>query len=170
MPETDQVRIARITSKQAILVALITSLAGLLGAAIQKYGFGESAAPVVDIQQDEVRFRGIEFDGSTDVQRYRVVMNVDGVPYSYPGRSVWKKVGPKVPDQGFPLRADRREHTVGIEVFAETADGETLALITEQDKTLDAGSGVTNLRVVRRDDIERAGSAMATVQIEITML
>lgn len=164
MADTDQVAIARISAKQAIIVALITSMAGLLGAGIQKYGFDTaSAAPV----QDEVRFRGIEFHGAPAVKRYRVVIDVDGTPYSYPGRSVWKDAGPKISELSFPLKAGVSKHSVGIEIFAEAVTGEELVGITDQDKVIEAGSGMVNLRVLKRGGLSRAVGAFATVQLEI---
>jgi len=164
MVDTEQIKIAKISSKQAVLIALITSLAGLFGAVIQKYGFDSSTQSVL---QEEVRFRGIEFHRQPAVSRYRVVIDVDGVPYSYPGRSVWKEVGPKISEQSFPLKVGNKEHSVGIELFVETNDGESLVAISEQDKTVTASNSVVNLRVLKRGGLSRAGNAFATVQLEI---
>jgi hypothetical protein len=169
MAEPEKIRIAKITATQAIVVALITALAGVLGVGIQKYGFGGSDADSPS-RQDAIRFHGIEFHVQEEVKRYRVVLDVDGIPYSYPGRSVWKDVGPKTPEQAFPLKAGRSEHSVGLEVFYETVTGGQFQAITEQDKTLSGDSGITNLRVFRRTGASRGGSAVATVQVEITKL
>lgn len=164
MADTDQVTIARISAKQAIMVALITSLAGLVGAAIQKYGFDTASQTVA---QHEVQFRGIEFHGSPEVKRYRVVIDVDGIPYSYPGRSVWKDAGPKISELSFPLKVGISKHSVGIEIFAESVDGEELLGITDQDKDITPDSGIVNLRVLKRGGLSRAVGAFATVQLEI---
>lgn len=170
MSDPEKVQIAKITARQAMVVALITALAGVSGVALQRYGLAKDQPKLEAPRQDAVRFDGIEFQEPDAIKRYRVVLSVDGIPYSYPGKTVWKDFGPKTPELMFPLKAGASEHNVEIILHCETQSGESIEAMTEQGKALSVDSGIANLRVFRKLSESRAGAAMATVQVEIRKL
>jgi len=170
MSDPEKVQIARITARQAMVVALITALAGVSGVALQRYGLGGNQPRLEALQQDAVRFDGIEFQRPDTIKRYRVVLDVDGFPYSCPGRKVWTDVGLKPPEQMFPLKVGDSEHDVDIILHCETQSGESIEAATEQGKALTVDSGIANLPVALNLDGPRAGPVMATVRVEIRRL
>jgi hypothetical protein len=170
MSDPEKVQIARITARQAMVVALITALAGVFGVALQRYGLAEPQPKPEAPQQDAVRFDGIEFQDPDAIKRYRVVLNVDGFPYSYPGNRVWHDVGLKAPEQMFPLKVGASKHIVLIKLRCETESGESIEAETEKGQALSVDSGIANLPVSLNLDGLRAGPVMATVRVEIRRL
>ena len=67
--------------------------------------------------QHWIKFTGIEFDSGVPATFYRVIMEVDGVEYSYPGHGVWHPNRPKFPDQRFPLKIGTHEPTVRCKIY-----------------------------------------------------
>ena len=112
-PITKEERVAKITARQAIVVALITAAAGLIGAAIQKVSSTTNTA----VQQKWLKIRGVELEGFSKDSRVRVVIYVNGIALSYPSRAIWIKVGPQMSEEEFPLPIDTDKYKISFELF-----------------------------------------------------
>jgi hypothetical protein len=117
--------------------------------------------------QDWLRLRAIEFDSAADVERYRVVMRGDGVPYSYPGHAVWKANDPKVPEQDFPLRTDVVEHQFEFDLFLLDQNGSELHAVGQQATTPRAGQHEGSYQVFLLGGATRSGQPLATLRYEV---
>jgi hypothetical protein len=116
---------ARITARQAIIVAIITSMAGVLGAAIG-YFANKSSSPAPSspapsvlhrVSIDSVRF---DEDGPYAV---RIVADVNGQAYSYPSRAVWADIGPTMAKEEFPL-LPAQEYRIHFSAYLRLPNGE----------------------------------------------
>ncbi len=78
-------------------------------------------------QQKWIRVTGIDTNQAPAITKYRVVMKVDGVPYSYPGHKPWKDVTRDIRAQDFPL-IDSEEYGVEFElIYLSTSSKENTA-------------------------------------------
>lgn len=88
------VEVAKITALQAVVVAIITTVAG---AAV-----GYVGKPSSQITPSQ---RWIVIDGA-ESQIYpfvRIVATINGVHFSYPSNAVWAGIGPSMPKERFPI-------------------------------------------------------------------
>lgn len=119
--EATDVRIANISARQAILVALITAIAGLIGSFIS-YSQGLRHSP-------SHRYLKIaSLDSRFTKGAVRIVADVNGQPYSYPSRAVWADLGHEQPSEAFLLPPDQSEIIVHFSAFFRDASGEVRQL------------------------------------------
>jgi hypothetical protein len=118
--------------------------------------------------QDSIQLRHVEFNLEEDVERYRLVMEVDGIPHSYPGKTVWKMHGPKFPEQSFPLVAGRKSHTVSLRLFIRKKDGSIVSAYSENSKIMTRDSGVQTFGLLKESNtFSRAGASSAHIKVEV---
>lgn len=119
-PDNPTLEVARITARQAIVVALITSLAGVVGAVIGYFANQHG-------QSTPVAFHRISFDGVTFPEQgayaVRLVADVNGQAYSYPSRTVWADLGPTMPKEEFPL-LPAAEYRVHFQAYLRLPNGD----------------------------------------------
>jgi hypothetical protein len=128
-PKKDSaVQVASVTAKQAIIVALITSLAGLAGAYI-----ANQRKPVDSVER-RIKIDSIDALAAGAV---RVVIEVNGQAYSYPSRAVWEAVGQHISQETFPLPPGLSTFSVHVSAyFLSAAGGETTLFQTQEVKSI----------------------------------
>jgi hypothetical protein len=89
------IAVAKITAIQAVLVALITAMGGVLGFLIA--GSGK------DVPQQSQYWLDLHKIEGPRGAAVRVEISVNGVMYAYPARGVWAAVGPDMSPQSMPL-------------------------------------------------------------------
>jgi hypothetical protein len=94
--ESSNIAIARLTAIQAIVVALITAGAGVATV----YLAGGTLSASADVVQRWITIENIESD---DHKLIRLVIQVNGVNYSYPSNTVWAEIGLGKSQERFPL-------------------------------------------------------------------
>jgi hypothetical protein len=113
--QTREERVARITAKQGIAVAVITAIAGMAGAGIQKITLPESDSqhgPLLTIKSVEVQ--------DHKRRRIRVIAEADGNSFSVPSRAVWLDTGEPLSPETFPLPREPKAHTIWFSVLEES--------------------------------------------------
>lgn len=105
-----QIKVARISALQAILVALITTLGGLVGG----LAIGRSSAGSGPARQHWLVIEGVH---QTKVPFIRVVATVNGLHFSYPSRAVWAEVNPGMSKERFPLPINADSFLVSFTAF-----------------------------------------------------
>jgi hypothetical protein len=115
MAEHRDLQVARISARQAIIVASITAMAGLAGGYLAR----PPSAP--DGRQYRLHIVRINTDGAEAA--VRIVVDVDGQAYSYPSRALWADVVPNMSSEDFPLPAGKSEYRVRFSAFVRRADG-----------------------------------------------
>ena len=108
------VRVASITAKQAIIVALITAAAGLAGAYVAQHGTPSAAV------NRSVKVTAVD---SPDPGAIRVVIEVNGQAYSYPSRVLWADVSDHMSQESFPVPSDALTYSVHISAYFRDANG-----------------------------------------------
>jgi hypothetical protein len=127
-PKVDNsLNIAHITARQAIIVALITSVAGLLGAYIA------NQQKKTDTTEHRIKFNAVQARESGAV---RVVFEINGQPYSYPSRVVWADVSQQMSTESFPLPNGLRSFSIHVfAYFRNDAGGSVHRFETQEVKT-----------------------------------
>lgn len=149
-----EVQVAKISSRQAIVVALITSVAGIAGAfiGIAFKGSGtikkdvpniiqqakttpettqadpKSTKPDPNVGVHRISIEGVDYPCPGSARRtcaVRVVAEVNGQAYSYPSRSVWADIGREMSKEQFPL-VSSPEYAVNIRVFVRYPSGKVV--------------------------------------------
>ncbi len=105
--DNTQVRVAKITAFQAIIVALITVVGGGIGYFAGTSGPGEAAAT----PQRWLVIQGVEGPPGVSV---RIVASVNSIIYAYPADVPYTKIGPNMAEQKLPLPSDADEYTIGF--------------------------------------------------------
>jgi hypothetical protein len=130
LPKTsERERLARLSARQAIIVAAIGALSLVAGAWIQ-YAVGpRKTAPVIPVATADVAQRqlwihiiGVEVDHAS-VQRCRVIAKLDGIYYSFPTRSLWLEIGDDFPMQSLPIPIGHSKHWLGFDLIYQLRDG-----------------------------------------------
>lgn len=111
-----QVRVAKITAFQAIVVTLITVLGSGIGYFVGSAGSSVEKAAPANTQRWLV-IHGI--DGPSD-QSVRIVASVNSVIYAYPADVPYTKIGMNMPEQKLPLPSGTDSYTVGFEAQFKT--------------------------------------------------
>jgi hypothetical protein len=135
------VEVARITARQAISVAVITSLAGLLGGAVG-YFANHPANPPANPPQHAVPYiqHRISIDGLTLLSwnkarhqnlAIRIVADVNGQAYSYPSRVIWADIGSGMSKEEFPL-APAETYRVHFSAYLRSPDGGVMFLQSQE--------------------------------------
>jgi len=116
------VSVARITARQAVIVALISCLGGIVVALIGSGLVWRSATPA-PVSLRAVRITGIHLDldseGRTE-QALRVIAVVNGSAKSYPTDGSWAPPNPDLSSEPF-IVVEEPEYLVHFEVFAQDA-------------------------------------------------
>jgi hypothetical protein len=106
------VKVAKITAMQAILVALITSVASLTaGFLVAKKS---SDIPASAVTQRWLVIERVEGDSTRHV---RIVAHVNGANFSYPSKAVWSEIGPQMSRERFPLPLESSTYRVSFSAF-----------------------------------------------------
>jgi hypothetical protein len=127
--EEHQVQVAKISAFQAIIVATITAVAGLLAGYLGK---------PMEHNQDVQRWLVIDGAEAKDHSLIRIVATVNGVYFSYPSNSVWTAVGPDMSRERFPLPSSKN-YSISFRAFlsdpgpAKTIQGESNYVDTIQE-------------------------------------
>ena len=95
--EDSQVRVAKITAFQAIVVAVITVAGGSLGYFIGGSGKTKTETKQ-EIKQNWLTIKDVNYSGSV-----RIVVNVNGNNFSYPSDRIWAGNVENAPQEKFPL-------------------------------------------------------------------
>jgi hypothetical protein len=120
MTSAPDIEVAKITSRQAIIVALIGAVCTLIGAVVaHKYSAAQSPAQPL---QHYIKMP-TKIDGVPAGQSVRVAANVNGQNYSYPSTYVWANVGPDMPTEKFPLPFGGASFNVWFKVFVKSKNG-----------------------------------------------
>jgi hypothetical protein len=138
MSADKNVQIAQITARQAILVAIVTAVSGLVGSIItarlkapdvprQKALDipGQTAPTPPEVpRQHRLEISGVElqFAGSGSYA-VRVVAQVNGQAYSYPSTALWADVAPGMSHEEFPLAVGAEEYGITFQVFLRDPAG-----------------------------------------------
>ncbi len=112
-----QVKVARISALQAVIVALITAVAG----AITGYFSHEPRIATAENHPTQ-RWLTIERVESSLHSRIRIMFCIDGVAYSYPSKAVWAEIGPDMPKAEFPLPLAPSTHQYRLTFAAFTQE------------------------------------------------
>ena len=106
--DATQVKVAKITAFQAIIVAVVTAMGGGIG---YFAGTKDTGPPPESIQRWLV-IHGV--DGPPG-QSIRIVVSVNSVVYAYPADVPYTKIGMNMPEQKLPLPSGADEYTVAFE-------------------------------------------------------
>jgi hypothetical protein len=141
-PKVDNsLKIANITARQAIIVAVITSVAGLLGAYIG------NQQKKTDTTEHRIKFNAVQ---AGEPGAVRVVFEVNGQPYSYPSRVVWADVSQQMSPESFPLPSGLQSFSIHVfAYFRNDAGGVVHRFETQEAKTFPLSGLPTRSRVRR---------------------
>jgi len=129
-PDAKEVQVARITARQAIIVAAITAVAGLLGAVISSSLHTDTVkASTQHFIKMPTRIAGLP-EGTS----IRIVADVNGQGYSYPTHFVWADVKSDMAIERFPLPVGQSEYNVEVSVFIRGDKGEIVLARTNPRK------------------------------------
>jgi hypothetical protein len=105
-----EVTVAKFGALQAITVALITAVAGIVTGYIARGG--------VDNNNFEMQhWIVIEDIVSKEHKVVRVVISVNGVNYSFPSKKMWAEVGPNLSSEKFPLPNTKDNYKISFSAF-----------------------------------------------------
>lgn len=122
-PDTS-LQVASVTARQAIIVALITSVAGLVGIYI---GNQHKNADTVE---RHIKLTTVD---SPEPGAVRVVFEVNGQPYSYPSRVIWADVSQYMSQENFPLPLNASSFSVhAFAYFRRSTDGKIVRYDTQE--------------------------------------
>jgi len=110
------IRVAQISSKSAILVAIITTVGGVLSGYLLRGPLEESPAA-------HSRWLTIERLESRDILDVRLVISVNGLRYSYPSSTVWQAIEPGMqPNKERFLLPSADSYRISFLVFSEALE------------------------------------------------
>lgn len=121
-PEPADVQVARISARQAIIVAAITALAGtsgLIGAAVQR----TTAPPPSVPAQAWLQIDGVEFNVPQPGLKVRITAFVNGISYSFPSQALWSAVGREMAPHALPLPLGDSAYTLSFGLIYADGDG-----------------------------------------------
>ncbi|HYH82306.1 MAG TPA: hypothetical protein VEX86_21120 [Longimicrobium sp.] len=93
--DTEAVAVAKLSGRQAIIVALITAIAGVIGILVTARSKPEPA-----VSQHWLRIESIDAQDSAPI---RLIISVNGIYYSYPSTAAFLVPGPYIPHERFPV-------------------------------------------------------------------
>lgn len=128
--ESKEVQVARITARQAVVVALITAASGILLGILTGYQSGRSAPR--DVRQHWITLKPVIAEPESEGNAVRVVVLANSQAYSYPSRAVWADIGPKMSRESFPLPIGADECRVRFEVFLRRPDGRVIPYTSQE--------------------------------------
>jgi hypothetical protein len=169
--DSKEVQVAQISAKQAIIVASITALAGIIGAFIS-YSQGIRHSEAIQSPAEPHHFLKIDSVEDLDAGgEVRIVMDVNGQPYSYPSRAVWDKILSDQPGESFPLEASQTEYVLHFSAFYRNGSNEVTELDNSEPLRIPTSSlpflGSYNLYGKTRDIAYRGGTPPLVVRFEL---
>jgi hypothetical protein len=119
-PDIKEIQVAKITSRQAIIVAIISALSGLAGAVISAHFRPEmaTASAAQHFIKLPTKIEGLPLGASV-----RIVADVNGEAFSYPTRYLWMDINRTMPLEKFPLPPSQDKFNVKFKVFVRSPDG-----------------------------------------------
>jgi len=118
--DNKEIQVAKITSRQAIIVAVISALSGLAGAVISGHFRPDTAKASI---QHFIKLP-TEIEGLPSGASVRIVADVNGEAYSYPTRYVWSDVKRTMPLERFTLPMAQDQYNVKFKVFVRSPSGD----------------------------------------------
>lgn len=110
-----EVRAARITARQAIIVALITAFAGLAAVLIPNFFNNQ---PDESVTQRWITVESVTFlEQTSRPVNFRLIIRANGQAYSYPSRRAFMTSGAQMPRESFPIPAGSESVDVSFEIF-----------------------------------------------------
>jgi hypothetical protein len=128
--EPKEVQVARITARQAVVVALITAVSGILLGILTGYQSGRSAPR--DVRQHWITLKPVVAEPASEGSAVRVVVLANSQAYSYPSRAVWADIGPKMSRESFPLPIGADEYRIRFEVFFRSPDSQIISYTSQE--------------------------------------
>jgi hypothetical protein len=128
--ESKEVQVARITARQAIVVALITAVSGSLLGIVTGYQSGRSAPR--DVRQHWITIKPVVAEPASAGNAVRVVVLANSQAYSYPSQAVWADIGPKMSQESFPLPIGADEYRVRFAAFFRRPDGKIISYTSQE--------------------------------------
>jgi len=125
-PSVPEVKIAKITSLQAIAVALITAIASILGTLLAAHHSDPVPGHWHTMTVDQVTYTNAE-----PKTAIRLVLEINGQAYSYPSRTLWSDIGGNISPESFPLPPSPSGYKVHFEAYLRHPDG-TIKLLQSQ--------------------------------------
>lgn len=95
--EADAVAVAKVSARQAIVVALITAIAGLVTVLVTRKPATAEGTHWLQIEAIDAQNR----------DPIRLIISVNGIYYSYPSTAAFLVPGPNIPRERFPIPAAR---------------------------------------------------------------
>ncbi|HEX4265665.1 MAG TPA: hypothetical protein VH597_15120 [Verrucomicrobiae bacterium] len=124
--ENAEIRVAKISAKQAIVVTVITAIAGLI-ASFASYFHGIEHSP----PRHYLKIIGVEARSLVG-GAVRIVADVNGQPYSYPSRAVWADLQEGQPGESFPLPNEQSEYVLRFSAFYRDQTGKVIQLTSSE--------------------------------------
>jgi hypothetical protein len=112
------IRVAKITSMQAIAVASITAIAGVVGTLLTSHHFDPASGHWHRIIIDQVSYEAAE-----PRTAIRLVLETDGQAYSYPSRTLWADIVGNISQESFPVPPSAGGYKIHIEAYLRHPDG-----------------------------------------------
>ena len=140
--EEKEIQVARITSRQAIVVALITAIAGVSGAMLAVMFRPHEQAKAVSIVQHYLKMP-LRFTGLKHGYAVRIVAEVNGQSYSYPSRAVWADVSQNMISESFPLPIGTDNFDVSFLVFLRNPNGSITTITNPRKPTVNVENHVS---------------------------
>jgi hypothetical protein len=107
--ENLQVKVAKISAVQAVIVAIITAIGGLATGYFGRGPVGRESPP-------QQRYLVIDHIQSDKHSLAVVVINVDGISYTYPSTTLWMEIG-GMSRARFPLPPSKDGYRVSFRAF-----------------------------------------------------
>lgn len=168
--EPKEVRVARINSKQAIIVAIISAISGILLALLGTGAFNSAQTQdSIHVKQHWLKIVRVEFDRDRH-KGVRVIAEINGHAISYPTRALWAEPSPEMSSETFAI-ATSEEYNLRFEVLAIDDDGFVARYISQEVEVVRASQlpieGTYRLYLVGTEGY-RGGAVGGAVVYEVT--
>ncbi len=152
-PVDTQVKVAKISAIQAIVVAVITVAGGSLGYFLGDAGKMKSAPKV---QQHWLTVAGVSYAGTA-----RIVININGNDFSYPAKQIWAGADYDATQEKIPLPIDSEVFQITFTALVDDADPNFAGFYSTKlgEEKIGASQMPTGMRTI--SGIPSAGSAQA---------
>ena len=120
--EHKDIRVARITLRQAVIVAAITAVATIFIGWFTISSKDASSKNTIT-KPSQIKILGVKAENAEPYCQIRIVMNVNGQYYSYPSKAVWAVVGTQMQSEEFPILSNSERIILNFEIFHRLQDG-----------------------------------------------
>jgi hypothetical protein len=117
MTDGPDIRVAKITSFQAIAVAMITAVAGIVGTLLATH-HSDPGSRWRKITIDQLTYNSAE-----PKTAIRLIVECNGQAYSYPSRTLWADIGGNISQESFPLPPSTDGYHVHFEAYLRHPNG-----------------------------------------------